>query len=75
MIPSVTNSPSRRTTALWCTPACNSAAARSARYSLMKPRPMLAARITPMMTAWILSPRKYETTAVPANKMSTALRS
>ena len=28
-----------------------------------------------MITACMLSPRKNETTAVPANKMSTALRS
>ena len=69
------NAPSRRATAVWRTPECRAAAARSARYSLMKPRPMLAARITPMMIACRLSPRKYETTAVAANRMSTALRS
>ena len=67
--------PSRRTTALWCTRECNAAVARSARYSLTKPRPMLAARMTPMMIACVVSPRKYETTAVAANSPSTTLRS
>ena len=32
---------SRRTTASWCTRECRAAEARSARYSLTKPRPML----------------------------------
>ena len=58
------NAPSRRTTAVWRTRECSAAAARSARYSLTKPRPMLATRMTPMMIACVLSPRKYETTAV-----------
>ncbi len=55
------NCPSRRTTALWCTAECSAAEARSARYSLTKPKPMLAARMTPMMIACVLSPRKNET--------------
>ena len=70
----LTNRPSRRTTALWCTRECSAAVARSARYSLTKPSPMLAARMMPMMTACVVSPRKYETTAVPASSASTALR-
>src|ERR1700758_5682511 len=66
--------PSRRTTAVWCTAECSAAEASSARYSLTKPKPMLAARMTPMMIACLLSPRKNETTAVAANSPSTALR-
>ena len=37
--------------------------------------PMLAAKITPMMIACTMLPRKNETIAVAVNKMSTALRS
>ena len=49
----LTKWPSRRTTAVWRTRECSAALARSARYSLTKPRPMLTARMTPMMIAWV----------------------
>ena len=65
--------PSRRTTALWRTRECSAALARSARYSLTKPRPMLTSRMTPMMVACVLSPRKNDSTAVAASRPSTAL--
>ena len=66
--------PSRSTTAVWCTPECSAAAARSARYSLTKPNPMLADRMMPIMIACLLSPRKNDTTAVTASSHNTALR-
>ena len=69
------NSPSRRTTAVWRICECKAAAASSARYSLTNPNPMLAVRMTAMMSACMLSPRKYDTTAVPASRIKTALRS
>ena len=59
--------PSRRTTAVWWMPECIAAAARSARYSFTKPRPTLTSRMTPMMIACVLSPRKYDSTAVTAS--------
>ncbi len=68
-----TNLPSRRTVALWRIRECIAAAACSARYSLKNPSPMLTARITPMINAWLWSPRKYDSTAVMASKISTAL--
>ena len=58
--------PVRRTTARVAHLRMQRLGGRSARYSLTKPSPMLAARMTPMIIAWVLSPRKYETTAVTA---------
>jgi hypothetical protein len=71
----VSKSPSRRTTAVWWRLECNCAAVRSARYSLKKPSPTLAKRITPMMTACVRSPRKNDNTAVAAKSTRRALRS
>ena len=70
----LTKRPSRRTTAVWRTRACRAAEARSARYSLTKPKPILASKMTPMMIACVRSPRKKDSVAVVANSASTALR-
>ena len=67
--------PSRHAMTVYLRLECSRAAVFSARYSLTKPNPMLASRMMPMMTAWVLSPRKYDSTAVPANRTSSALRS
>ena len=59
----------------WRIDECSASAARSARYSLAKPSPMLAARMVPMISASVRSPSTYETTAVTSSSTSSALRS
>lgn len=67
--------PSRTTTAVCRTRECRACAAFSARYSLTKPSATLSTRIPAMMTAPVRSPKKYETPAVTASRISRALRS
>ena len=67
--------PSRRTTAWWRICECRSSAANSARYSLKNPRPMLNARIPPMISASARSPRKNDNDAVISRSKSSGLRS
>jgi hypothetical protein len=67
--------PSRSTATVCRISECSASAARSARYSLTKPRPMLAVRIRAMMIASVRSSRTNAIIAVTTSRTSRALRS
>jgi hypothetical protein len=67
--------PPRMASARWWIWECSASAAFSARYSLTNPRPTDSARITPMITASLRSPTKYDATAAASNSPSSGERS
>ena len=67
--------PSRTTTARCVTRECKASAARSARNSLLNPRPTLTSRITPMTIEFVASPRNSESPAVMSSRIRMGLAS
>ena len=65
--------PSRRTTARWVTRECKASEARSARNSLVNPRPTLTSRITPITIEFVASPRKSDSPAVMSSRIRMGL--
>ncbi len=67
--------PPRTASVRWRICECSASAAFSARYSLTNPNPTDSARITPMITASLRSPTKYDATAATSNSPSSGERS
>ena len=67
--------PSLRTSASCRIWARSAAMARSARYSLKKPRPTLRATITAMISAFVLPPVSPDTSAAASSRIRIGFRS